>query len=177
MLSVGHVKAAFERLLNSYVDGFQADPRGFEDRLMDINISGDDPTELQEQLQGVLSDPENLLGALRSEAQTAVVPQLEALLAVVVGYVDFVVDKVGQGLLSSYTSLWKWFDVGVSLQVLGINSSRSCSGLKSHLNLLIAGRHLLPGWLRGQGSLLSRDFGRTPMPYRLRARSRHLVCG
>ena len=105
VLSVGHVKAAFERLLNSYVDGFQADPRGFEDRLMDINISGDDPAELQEQLQGVLSDPENLLGALRSEAQNAVVPQLEALLAVVVGYVDFVVDKVGQGLLSSYASL------------------------------------------------------------------------
>ncbi len=105
VLSVGHVKAAFERLLNSYVDGFHADPRGFEDRLMDINISGDDPTELQEQLQGVLSDPENLLGALRSEAQNAVVPQLEALLAVVVGYVDFVVDKVGQGLLGSYTSL------------------------------------------------------------------------
>ncbi len=105
VLSVGHVKAAFERLLNSYVDGFQADPRRFEDRLMDINISGDDPTELQEQLQGVLSDPENLLGALRSEAQNAVVPQLEALLAVVVGYVDFVVDKVGQGLLGSYTSL------------------------------------------------------------------------
>ena len=105
VLSVGHVKAAFERLLNSYVDGFQADPRGFEDRLMDINISGDDPTELQEQLQCVLSDPENLLGALRSEAQNAVVPQLEALLAVVVGYVDFVVDKVGQGLLGSYTSL------------------------------------------------------------------------
>ena len=105
VLSVGHVKKAFERLLNSYVDGFQADPRGFEDRLMDINISGDDPTELQEQLQGVLSDPENLLGALRSEAQNAIVPQLEALLSVVVGYVDFVVDKVGQGLLGSYTSL------------------------------------------------------------------------
>ncbi len=65
VLSVGHVKAAFE----------------------------------------LLSDPENLLGALRSEAQNAVVPQLEALLAVVVGYVDFVVDKVGQGLLSSYASL------------------------------------------------------------------------
>ena len=142
---------------------------------MDINISGDDPTELQEQLQGVLSDPENLLGALRSEAQNAVVPQLEALLAVVVGYVDFVVDKVGQ--TCPLRLFWKWFDVGVSLQVLGINSSRSCSGLKSHLNLLIAGRHLLPGWLRGQGSLLSRDFGRTPMPYRLRARLRHLVCG
>ena len=105
VLSVGHVKAAFERLLNSYVDGFQADPRGFEDREKDINISGDAPAELQEQLQGVLSDPENLLGALRSEAQNAVVPQLEALLAVVVGYVDFVVDKVGQGLLSSYASL------------------------------------------------------------------------
>jgi uncharacterized protein (DUF2342 family) len=105
VLSVDHVRSAFDRLLQSYVDGFQTDPRGFEDRVMDLDIVGGDPAELQEKLQSALSDPENLLGALRSDAQSAVVPDLEALLAVVVGYVDFVIDRLSHGLLSSYESL------------------------------------------------------------------------
>ena len=105
VLSVGHVKASFEQLLQRYIDGFQTDPRGFEDRFMDLDLGSGDPAELQLQLQGALSDPENLLGALRSDAQSAVVPDLEALLAVVVGYVDYVVEKVGRGLLTSYDSL------------------------------------------------------------------------
>ncbi|HJL98677.1 MAG TPA: zinc-dependent metalloprotease, partial [Acidimicrobiales bacterium] len=105
VLSVSHVRASFEKLLQRYVDGFQTDPRGFEDRFMDLDIGDGDPAELQQQLQRALSDPENLLGALRSDAQSAVIPDLEALLAVVVGYVDYVVEKVTQGLLSSYDSL------------------------------------------------------------------------
>ncbi|MEC9058569.1 MAG: zinc-dependent metalloprotease, partial [Actinomycetota bacterium] len=103
--SVDHVRSAFDRLLQGYVDGFQTDARGFEDRVMDLDIVGGDPSELQEKLQSALTDPENLLGALRSDAQSAIVPDLEALLAVVVGYVDFVIDKLSHGLLSSYDSL------------------------------------------------------------------------
>ena len=105
VLSVNHVKTAFEQLLQRYVDGFQTDPRGFEDRFMDLDIGSGDPADLQQQLQSALSDPENLLGALRSDAQSAVIPDLEALLAVVVGYVDYVVEKVARGLLGSYDSL------------------------------------------------------------------------
>ena len=105
VLSVDHVRSAFDRLLQGYVDGFQTDARGFEDRVMDLDIVGGDPSELQEKLQSALTDPENLLGALRSDAQSAIVPDLEALLAVVVGYVDFVIDKLSHGLLSSYDSL------------------------------------------------------------------------
>ena len=105
VLSVNHIKAAFEQLLQRYVDGFQTDPRGFEDRFMNLDIGSGDPAELQKQLQSALGDPENLLGALRSDAQSAVIPDLEALLAVVVGYVDYVVEKVAQDLLSSYESL------------------------------------------------------------------------
>ena len=105
VLSVPHIKTAFEQLLQRYVDGFQTDPRGFEDRFMDLDIGSGDPADLQKQLQSALGDPENLLGALRSDAQSAVIPDLEALLAVVVGYVDYVVERVAQGLLSSYDSL------------------------------------------------------------------------
>ena len=105
VLSIPHIKTAFEQLLQRYVDGFQTDPRGFEDRFMDLDIGSGDPADLQKQLQSALGDPENLLGALRSDAQSAVIPDLEALLAVVVGYVDYVVERVAQGLLSSYDSL------------------------------------------------------------------------
>ena len=105
VLSVPHVKTAFEQVLQRYIDGFQTDPRGFEDRFMDLDIGSGDPAELQKQLQSALGDPENLLGALRSDAQLAVIPDLEALLSVVVGYVDYVVAKAAQDLLSSYHSL------------------------------------------------------------------------
>lgn len=105
VLSVPHVKTAFEQVLQRYIDGFQTDPRGFEDRFMNLDIGSGDPAELQKQLQSALGDPENLLGALRSDAQLAVIPDLEALLAVVVGYVDYIVEKASQDLLSSYHSL------------------------------------------------------------------------
>ena len=67
VLSVPHIKTAFEQLLQRYVDGFQTDPRGFEDRFMDLDIGNGDPADLQKQLQSALGDPENLLGALRSD--------------------------------------------------------------------------------------------------------------
>tara|TARA_B100000809_G_scaffold241117_1_gene264030 strand:- start:1178 stop:2377 length:1200 start_codon:yes stop_codon:yes gene_type:complete len=109
VLSVPHVKGAFDRLLNKYIDGFQTDSRAFEDRFADLDIGSGDPAELQQTLQNALGDPETMLGALRSDAQAAVVPELESLLAVTVGYVDYVIEKVGTGLLSSYESLTEVF--------------------------------------------------------------------
>ena len=45
-------------------------------------------------LQQALGDPEVLLGAVTSPAQEALRPRLDALVAVVVGYIDWVVDAV-----------------------------------------------------------------------------------
>ena len=109
VLSVPHVKAAFNRLINKYIVGFQTDARAFEDRFADLDIGGGDLEELQQTLQNALGNPETLLGALRSDAQAAVIPELEALLAVTVGYVDHVIEKIGTGLLSSYASLTEDF--------------------------------------------------------------------
>lgn len=109
VLTVPHVKESFDRLLNKYIDGFHADSRAFGDRFADLDIGSDDPADLQQHLQNALGDPEALLGALRSDAQTAVVPELDALLAVTVGYVDHVIEKIGTGLLSSYGSLAEVF--------------------------------------------------------------------
>ena len=51
-------------------------------------------------LQNALSDPTVLLGALESPAQRAL-PRLDAIVAVVIGYVDHIVDEVGRGLVGS----------------------------------------------------------------------------
>lgn len=109
VLSVPHVRGTFERLLNKYIDGFQTDSRAFEDRFADLDFGSGDPEELQQTLQNALGDPETMLGALRSDAQAAVVPELESLLALTVGYVDYVIEKVGTGLLGSYQSLSEVF--------------------------------------------------------------------
>ena len=105
VMNVTHVRNEFDRLLNGYVDGFETSPQGLENRFMDLDIGSGDPAELQAKLQNALSDPENLLGAVRSDAQSALIPDLNALLCVVVGYVDYVVEKVSRQLLESFESL------------------------------------------------------------------------
>ena len=63
-----------------------------------------DPTtgpELLARLQDAL-DPEAVLGAVRSPEQEVLLPRLEALVAVVIGVVDHVMDTVGAGLIASY---------------------------------------------------------------------------
>jgi uncharacterized protein (DUF2342 family) len=50
-------------------------------------------------MQKFLTDPAILLGAVRSPAQEAQAPVLDALVAAIIGYVDHVVDTVSAGLL------------------------------------------------------------------------------
>lgn len=99
VLGVPHVRARLESLISTYVAGFRTDPRGLEDRLGDI-----DPTTMSD-LQGMqqlFSDPELLLGAMRSPEQEAVQPRLDALVGVIVGYVDHTMDRIGATLVPTY---------------------------------------------------------------------------
>jgi uncharacterized protein (DUF2342 family) len=77
-----------------YVGAFRPDPSGLESRFGEVDMG--DP----EGLQQIFGDPAQLLGALRSPAQAALLPALEALVAVVVGVVDEIVETVSTGLLS-----------------------------------------------------------------------------
>jgi putative hydrolase len=56
-------------------------------------------------LQSLFGDPETLLGAIQSPEQQQLLPQLEALVAVIVGYVDHVMDGIGGGLIGTYSML------------------------------------------------------------------------
>ncbi len=89
-----------DRYLHDYLAGFEPDSGGLERRLGEVDLG--DPSGMAG-LQSVFSDPEALLGAIQSPAQLHLLPQFEALVTVVVGYVDHIMDSIGQGLVSSYS--------------------------------------------------------------------------
>jgi len=99
VLGIPHVRRRLQDLLADLAGGFEPDTRGLEDRLGDIDPS--DPQGLSS-LQSMFGDPEALLGAIRSPSQLARLPELEALTAVIVGYVDWVMDTIGGRLMASY---------------------------------------------------------------------------
>jgi putative hydrolase len=99
VLGVPHVRARLEGLVLDYVSGFRLEPDALEHRLADLDPS--DPQALQQ----VFGDPEAMLGAMQSPLQQALLPQLEAVVAVAVGYVDHVMDTAGTGLIGSYGML------------------------------------------------------------------------
>ncbi|HEY7136823.1 MAG TPA: zinc-dependent metalloprotease [Acidimicrobiia bacterium] len=88
-----------ERLVGlaiEYVSTYELDPNAFEERFGDIDPS--DPSSLA----GIAERPEALLGAMQSERQRAVLPRLQALTAVLEGYADVVLERIGQRLIPSY---------------------------------------------------------------------------
>jgi putative hydrolase len=99
VLSLPHVRQRLDELLRRYLAGFEPDPGRLENELVDlddVDLTGPDA------FQQLLGNPEIVLGAIQSPAQKAMLPQLEALAAVIVGYVDHVMDRLGEGLLSGY---------------------------------------------------------------------------
>ena len=102
VLNVPHVRARMTDLMREFVSSYQPDPRALEDRLGGFDLG--DPQSMAG-LQSAFADPEVLLGATRSPTQDALVPQLDALVALVVGVTDHVMDSVGAKVLSSYGML------------------------------------------------------------------------
>ena len=100
VLSIPHVRERLNGLLDDYVSGFEPDPGALETRLGELDVT--DMSGLDD-VQRLFGDPEMLLGAIQSPAQRELLPHLEGLVAVIVGYVDNVMDTVGQGLIGSYS--------------------------------------------------------------------------
>jgi putative hydrolase len=99
VLGLPHVHQALEDLVTSFASGFQPDPDALERRLADMEVGG---VESMQGFQQFLSDPEVLLGASRSPAQEALLPRIDALVVVIEGYVDAVMDRIGGRLIGSY---------------------------------------------------------------------------
>jgi len=103
VLNVPHVRARLESLLSEYTTKFRNDPGALEQQLGDLDLTGG-PDSLA-RIQQALSEPGALLGAIQSDEQRALQPQLETIVALVVGMVDHVMDTVGAKLIGSYGML------------------------------------------------------------------------
>ncbi|MEM9519621.1 MAG: zinc-dependent metalloprotease [Actinomycetota bacterium] len=100
VMSVPHVRERLTDLLQRHADAFETDPDQIGRQL-----GGFDPMagpEALAELQSSFSDPDVILGAVRSPAQEALQPDLTALVAAITGYVDWVMDAIGGTLISSY---------------------------------------------------------------------------
>ncbi len=99
VFGLAHVRQRLEELMEAYGKAFHPDTRAFEERLTTF-----DPTDM-EALQATFGDTEALLGELQSDEQRELQVPLQSLLAVIAGYVDHVMDDVGQRLIGSYAPL------------------------------------------------------------------------
>jgi putative hydrolase len=102
VLGVPHVRDALSGLMGEYVAGFRPNPNALQDKLASL-----DPSSASSLggMQEVFSDPEVLLGAMQSPAQEALRPRLDALVAVIVGFVDHTMDAIGARLLGDHRRL------------------------------------------------------------------------
>lgn len=96
VLGVAHVDAALRRLLGAHAGSYRNDPDVLTDRLTDFDLSN--PAALGE-LQGLLGDPEMLLGAMRTPEQEEHARHLHDLLAVLLGVVDLAMEEAGAAML------------------------------------------------------------------------------
>ncbi|HET8929792.1 MAG TPA: zinc-dependent metalloprotease [Acidimicrobiales bacterium] len=99
VLGTPHVRAALDGLLADYAAGFHPDPDALERHLGEI-----DPTnpEALASFQRILGDPEIIVGATAGPGQAQRRARISALVAVIVGYVDHVVNTVGARLIDGF---------------------------------------------------------------------------
>lgn len=103
VLSVPHVRERLETLLTRYVSAFSEDPEQIERRLGELGVMDDMGSEPElEAMQRLVGQPDVLLGAMQSDEQLALVPELDALVATIEGYVDRLLDRIGDQLVPEY---------------------------------------------------------------------------
>ena len=99
VLGLPHVRDRLTDLLQQYVQGFRVDPTALSSQLEQLDLT--DPSAVPD----LFNHPEVLLGAISTPGQHDVEAQLAALVSALEGYVDHVVDTVGQRLIGSHGQL------------------------------------------------------------------------
>ena len=98
VLNVPHVRDELTSLVAAHVAGFRPDPEAIAEKLGNLEFGDADAMRL---IQQAFGDPEVLLGAVQSPEQRAQLPRLDAIVSVVVGYVDHAVDRAATALIGS----------------------------------------------------------------------------
>ncbi|MSO80034.1 MAG: hypothetical protein EXQ79_10605, partial [Acidimicrobiia bacterium] len=97
--SVPWVRQQLVDLANEYVSGYEIDPTILEARLGHLDPS--DP----ESFKSLMEHPDELLGAIRSDRQHEVLTRTRVLHAVLDGYSDVILERVGKQLISSFDQI------------------------------------------------------------------------
>jgi putative hydrolase len=98
VLNVPHVRDELIGLVSRHVAGFRPNPEAIAEKLGSLDLGDADALR---GLQQAFGDPELLLGAVQSPEQQAELPKLDAVVSVVVGYVDHAVDRAAAALIGS----------------------------------------------------------------------------
>ena len=94
--SVPWIRSRLVQLAVDYVSAYQVDVNAFEAEFGMLDPS--DPMAMQ----SMTEDPERVLGAMQSPAQAAPREELQRLTAVLDGYADLVVARIGQRLIPTF---------------------------------------------------------------------------
>ena len=89
--------------IRDHVAAFRPDPSALMERME--SLSPDQPENYMASIQSMFSDPMVLLGAVRSPEQDAIAPLLDARVAAIQGYIDWIVDTVGAQLLGTTATI------------------------------------------------------------------------
>ena len=93
LFAIDSLRTAFASLVRQHAGAFRPDPNAVAEKLAALD-NGDDSGDPMQAIQQAFSDPALLLGAVQSPEQARLAPQLDAAVAAVVGYVDYLVDAV-----------------------------------------------------------------------------------
>ncbi|MEI6742152.1 MAG: zinc-dependent metalloprotease [bacterium] len=96
VLQVPHIRRRLLQSVEQHVKAFRPDPTAAFERMTHLEVDSDNPMAA---LQHAFSQPEIMLGAVISPEQEAMMPALDALLATLVGIIDWTVDIVAQRVL------------------------------------------------------------------------------
>lgn len=100
VLSVPPVHQRLTELLRQYAGGFEINPEKIAESLQE-RLGDLDPAQAMGEMPALLTSPEMLLGASRSERQEALADELADFVAVLGGYVDFTTDEACAQMLGS----------------------------------------------------------------------------
>lgn len=130
VLATPSIQNGFMPLIQQHVSAFRPDPQALMESIGELDPSDADALT---RIQSLFSDPMVLMGAVRSTEQEAMAPLLDAYVAAITGYIDFVVDTVSARLLGSASPIAeavrrRRVDYGADAQLierlLGISTSR-----------------------------------------------------
>jgi putative hydrolase len=96
VLGVAHIRQAVTAAISHYIGGFTPNPNALMERLTTLDLGTTDPMSM---MQKFFTDPTIILGAVRSPRQEAQAPVLDAMIAAIIGFIDYSVDATTSALL------------------------------------------------------------------------------